>query len=288
MNYNPYLYNKTTDNYDWASWKTAVDAYHQTVYETWAATPAAQVYNPPSWTAFKQKPVLYFPSVNLGSFNLVDTPSGNFFPQSNAPLLKVSNQLEIYSNFLANPNAGDISFATSMGTETLGAGQIGPAAGPLPMWWATTYGSFLDPRHATYPLVILTCESRFRTHSGYFDNALLNGDCYRHACWINPADAQSRGISDGDLVRVFSNRGEMVIEAYVTSRIAPGVVNVGHGGWYMADSAPTALNPDGMDRGGAPNIILEDVEPDLMTIGPSLDKGVCDVELFESDYPVPY
>jgi anaerobic selenocysteine-containing dehydrogenase len=220
---------------------------------------------------------MYFPSVNRGPFNAVDTPSKNYFPSSNAPLLKSTNLIEIYNNFLASPNAADTSFP---GTGTVTFGKIGAAAGPLPVWYPGIYGTFYDARTKNYPLVLLTCESRYRTHSAYFDNGLLNGDCYRHGCWLNPSDAQTRGISDGDMVRVFSNRGEMVVEAYVTSRITPGVACVYHGGWYKPDGVPTALNPDGMDRGGAPNLILEDVEPDLMTLGPSLDKGVCDVEKF--------
>jgi anaerobic dimethyl sulfoxide reductase subunit A len=165
-----------------------------------------------------------------------------------------------------------------MGNTTYGI--IGKGAGPLPMWVPGIYGTFYDPRTKDYPLVLLTTESRFRTHSAYFTNPFLNGDCYRHACWLNPSDAKARGIVDGDLVRVYSNRGEMVIEAYVTSRILPGVTAVHHGGWYMPNSTKTALSPDGIDRGGAPNLILEDVEPDMMTIGPSLDKGVCEVEKF--------
>jgi anaerobic selenocysteine-containing dehydrogenase len=72
----------------------------------------------------------------------------------------------------------------------------------------------------------------------------------------------------------------MVVEAFVTSRMTPGVVAVYHGGWYMPNATKTALNPDGVDRGGAPNLVLEDVGPDLMTLGPSLDKGVCQVEKF--------
>ena len=81
-------------------------------------------------------------------------------------------------------------------------------------------------------------------------------------------------------MHVYSNRGEMVIPAYVTSTITPGVVNIFHGGYYLPDGVATALNPDGMDRGGGPAFLQEDVQPDLMTIGPSLDKGVCQVEKF--------
>ena len=36
---------------------------------------------------------------------------------------------------------------------------------------------------------------------------------------INTMDAESRGIGEGDMVRVFNDRGEMIIPARVTERI---------------------------------------------------------------------
>jgi len=274
--FNPVLSSQVSDAFDITAWRKALDAAHQGIYETWMKGTTIAPLNPPNWTDFKKKPVYYFPAINRGQYDPVDT-KGNPFPASAAPGLKKTDLIEIYNDFLASPGAADTSFA---GSGTVTFGTIGKGAGPLPMWVPGIYGTTYDPRTKDYPLILLTTESSFRTHSAYFTNPLLNGDCYRHACWISTADANARGIVDGDLVHVYSNKGEMVIEAYVTSRIAPGVAAVHHGGWYMPSGTKTALNPDGMDRGGAPNMILEDVEPDLMTIGPSLDKGVCQVEKF--------
>ena len=50
--------------------------------------------------------------------------------------------------------------------------------------------------------------------------------------WINPLDAQKRGINNGDKVRIFNDRGEVHIEAKVTPRMMPGVVALGEGAWY--------------------------------------------------------
>ena len=44
----------------------------------------------------------------------------------------------------------------------------------------------------------------------------------------NPIDAESRGIQNGDTLRVFNDRGEVQIMARVTSRIMPGVVGMPH------------------------------------------------------------
>jgi len=68
---------------------------------------------------------------------------------------------------------------------------------------------------------------------------------------INTSDAQARGISDGDLARVFNDRGETVIPARVTERIVPGVVDIPQGAWYTPDE-------HGIDRMGCANVLTRD------------------------------
>ncbi|MCS5880925.1 hypothetical protein LNP17_14805 [Klebsiella variicola subsp. variicola] len=47
--------------------------------------------------------------------------------------------------------------------------------------------------------------------------------------WLNPLDAEKRGIKNGDMVRVFNQRGEVRLPAKVTPRIMPGVSAMGQG-----------------------------------------------------------
>jgi anaerobic selenocysteine-containing dehydrogenase len=54
----------------------------------------------------------------------------------------------------------------------------------------------------------------------------------REPCLINPADAAARGIADGDVVRVFNDRGQILAGAVVTDAIRPGVLRVNEGGWF--------------------------------------------------------
>lgn len=67
--------------------------------------------------------------------------------------------------------------------------------------------------------------------------------------WINKIDADARGIATNDQVRVFNDRGATELPAFVTERIAPGVVSVPQGAWY----APSAS--DGVDKGGCVNVL---------------------------------
>jgi anaerobic selenocysteine-containing dehydrogenase len=41
---------------------------------------------------------------------------------------------------------------------------------------------------------------------------------------MHPADAAARGVSDGDRVRAFNSRGEIVLQAKVDGAVSPGVV----------------------------------------------------------------
>lgn len=64
----------------------------------------------------------------------------------------------------------------------------------------------------TYPLQLTGFHYKARTHSSYGNIDVLQQACPQEV-WINPIDAQARGIRHGDTVRVFNNNGEMLIAA---------------------------------------------------------------------------
>lgn len=107
-----------------------------------------------------------------------------------------------------------------------------------------------DPLAKKYPLQLITTHFRRRAHS-QFDNIPWLRELEPQAVKINTSDAQARGIKSGDLVKVFNDRGTMVIPAKVTERIIPGVVDVPQGAWYSPDE-------NGVDRGGCANILTRD------------------------------
>lgn len=72
----------------------------------------------------------------------------------------------------------------------------------------------------TYPLLFSTWKAKNQFHSRYQVIEELQQAC-RHCLWINPIDAESRGIQNGDTLRVFNDRGEVQIMARVTSASCP-------------------------------------------------------------------
>ena len=84
---------------------------------------------------------------------------------------------------------------------------------------------------------------------------------------IHAQDALTRRIGDGDLVRIFIDRGSMKMRARVSEGTRPGVVSLPHGFWASllpGGSSGNALTPDGLsDLGGGADFhdARVDVEP---------------------------
>ena len=119
---------------------------------------------------------------------------------------------------------------------------------PLPVY-ASTFEGWDDALREKFPLQLFGFHYKARTHSSYGNVDVLQAAC-RQEVWINPLDAQRRGIANGDTVRVFNGRGELRIAAKVTPRIMPGVTAMGQGAWHDA-----AMDGDRIDRGACINTL---------------------------------
>lgn len=100
-----------------------------------------------------------------------------------------------------------------------------------------------------YPLQCVSFHFKGRTHSSYGGVEELKQAC-RNQLWINPADAEARGLKNGDACFVKSAAGTVRIEAKVTPRIIPGAVAIPQGAWHDAD-----MGGDRLDKGGCVNTL---------------------------------
>jgi anaerobic selenocysteine-containing dehydrogenase len=74
--------------------------------------------------------------------------------------------------------------------------------------------------------------------------------------WMHTADAATRSIADGDLVRVFNERGSVMLQAYVNGGVRPGVVRGPSVRWPKRSPNKMGINvlaqPKLTDIGGGP------------------------------------
>ncbi|MDR9827265.1 DMSO/selenate family reductase complex A subunit [Vibrio sp. FNV 38] len=115
---------------------------------------------------------------------------------------------------------------------------------PLPQY-TVTWDSHLDPRAKDYPLQICAYHTKGRTHSTYHNIPWLREVVF-DGLWMNPLDAETRGLKSGDMIKVWNDRGELRMAVKVTPRIMPGVAAFGQGAWYSPDK-------NGVDHGGCIN-----------------------------------
>ena len=154
-------------------------------------------------------------------------------PEAN-PLETATGKIQVYSPELAELAA----------TWQIAEGDV---ISPIPQYVPGFNGP--DANTEEYPLQITGYHTKAHTHSSYANNQIIQ-DAHHHNVWINPLDADPRGIKNGDEVRVFNDQGEIRIEARVTNRVMPGVAAIPQGMWHDAD-----MDGDRIDKGGCINTL---------------------------------
>ncbi len=98
-----------------------------------------------------------------------------------------------------------------------------------------------------YPLQASGHHYMARVHSTHDNNDWLE-EAFPQRIFINPVDAKQRGIKNGDHVKVFNDRGTIIMPCRITPKIMPGVVDIPQGAWWSPDK-------NEIDRRGAVNVL---------------------------------
>jgi len=112
--------------------------------------------------------------------------------------------------------------------------------------WESPFG----PEAKKYPLSAMGHHYMQRVHSTH-DNVDWLNEAFPQRVFMNPRDAEVRQIKNGDEVKVFNDRGSMVLPCRITKRILPGVVDVPQGAWWAPDEK-------GVDRRGNVNVLTSE------------------------------
>jgi len=113
--------------------------------------------------------------------------------------------------------------------------------------------------NAATPLWLVANQPATRLHSqldfGEYSQSKKVGG--REVARLNPETAESRGIIDGDSIRIFNDRGSCLASALVTVDVMPGVIHLPTGAWYDPVHLSNELHP--MCAHGNPNVLTRDI-----------------------------
>ena len=98
--------------------------------------------------------------------------------------------------------------------------------------------------------------------------------------WINPVDAMKQDIVDGDIVKLFNERGAVLGGAVVSERIMPGALYQDHGA--RVDMIVPGVG--GLDRGGANNLICPNATTSKNTVGEVTNGFLVGIEKVDGIY----
>ena len=150
--------------------------------------------------------------------------------------------------------------------------------------------SWLEPAEwlgnagSAHPLHLISNQPTTRLHSQW-DHGETSRDgkvAGREPLRIHPIDATARGITSGDLVRVFNARGECLAGAVIDDRVRPGVVQLATGAWYTS-SQPGV--PGAVCLHGNPNVVTRDAGSSRLAQGPTAHTCLVEVARYEGDRP---
>ena len=135
-----------------------------------------------------------------------------------------------------------------------------------------------------YPLHMLSDQPADKLHSqlDHSPHSKATKIKGRQPVTMHPSDAAARGIADGDMLRVFNDRGACLAAARLSDRIRPGVVRLSTGAWF--DPAETGSNRP-LEKHGNPNALTLDIGASKLSQG--CIAQTCLVEIERFDGPVP-
>ncbi|VEI77397.1 Trimethylamine-N-oxide reductase 2 precursor [Mannheimia haemolytica] len=135
------------------------------------------------------------------------------------------------------------------------------------------------------PLALVTPHIKYRLHSQLAYSSLrqyyeVNG---REPMLIHTKDAADRGITSGDIVRIFNKRGQVLAGAVVTDGIIQGTVALYEGGWYDPQDLGKTDTP--LCKNGNPNVLTRNEGSSKLGQGNAPNTTTIQVEKFVGDAP---
>ena len=137
---------------------------------------------------------------------------------------------------------------------------------------------------ARFPLHLVSNQPATRLHGQLDPGGVSRASkiAGREPIAMHPDDAAARGLREGDVVRVFNDRGACLAGLTLSDALRSGVVQLSTGAWYDPE---TPGDPKALCKHGNPNVLTRDKGTSRLGQGPSAHTALVEVARFEGDPP---
>ena len=166
-----------------------------------------------------------------------------------------------------------------------------PERPPLNKYMPSWEGTQTTELFRKYPIQLVSSHARYSFHTlgdgkdsvinDIKDHRMLIDGYYYWIARINTADAEVRGIRNGELVRLYNDRGSVICAAYITERLRPGVVQS-----YESSAIYDPVGEPGKatDRGGCVNNLTNQRSQSAKSSSMAPNACLIELEPFSGDF----
>lgn len=146
----------------------------------------------------------------------------------------------------------DFAFDTTSGRMDVYYDNLASYGQALPVWEECSEIYADNPLRAQYPLQLSNVRTRFHIHN-QFNDALWIQQFGEPFIEVNPTEAAERGIENGDVVRVFNDRGSYKCRVHANEAIRPGSARMWEGATadYLEEGNMQNVTNDVLNERGA-------------------------------------
>ncbi|BCF83117.1 biotin transporter BioY [Rhodococcus qingshengii] len=214
-----------------------------------------------------------------------NTPTFEDFWAEGHYRMRTEDNLVLFGDFRENPEKYPLSTPSGkieIFSETIESFGYDDCAGH-PRWYEPD--EWLGgPRASQFPLHLIANQPKTRLHSQLDHGAASQASKIqgREPIRMHPDAAAARGVSAGDVVRVFNDRGACLAGVIVDSDLRSDVVQLSTGAWY--DPLDPA-DPDSLCVHGNPNILTPDIGTSSLSHGCTGQHVLVQIEKFDGALP---
>lgn len=214
-----------------------------------------------------------------------NTPTFEDFWSDGHYRMRTEDNLVLFGDFREDPEKYPLSTPSGkieIFSETIESFGYADCAGH-PRWYEPD--EWLGgPRASQFPLHLIANQPKTRLHSQLDHGAVSQASKIkgREPIRMHPDAAAARGVSAGDVVRVFNDRGACLAGVIVDSDLRSDVVQLSTGAWY--DPLDPA-DPDSLCVHGNPNVLTPDIGTSSLSHGCTGQHVLVQIEKFDGALP---